>query len=278
MGDAAIPEACFGDQADAEVTEMEGMEESVDTNKFDNDDRKLFVGGLTWETTVEQLQEYFSKFGTVKDASIKVDGAGSSRGFGFVLFESAESVVNVLNEESHSLNNKKIEPKKAEARERVKKIFCGGFGPEVNEEELRAHFGQFGDIEKIEIPMKDQEKKLHKGFCFVSFVDSAACDAATAKGMQKQELGGKSCDVKKALPQANGWGPGGRGGPMRGRGMPMRGHGGPFYPGYPPFPNPYGYPVAYPPMGYPPYSGFPPRGGGKMARGARGGRGRGRPY
>ena len=60
------------------------------------------------------------------------------------------------------MNNKKIEPKKAAARERVKKIFCGGFGPEVNEEELQTHFSQFGEIEKIEIPMKDQEKKLHK--------------------------------------------------------------------------------------------------------------------
>jgi len=273
MGDAAIPEDYSGQHAE-EVTEMEGTEESVDTNKFENDDRKLFVGGLTWETTEDQLKAYFEKYGTVKDASIKVDGAGGSRGFGFVLFDCAESVSNVLAVESHSLNNKKIEPKKAEARERVKKIFCGGFGPEINEEELTSHFSQFGEIDKIEIPMKDQEKKLHKGFCFVTFTDAGSCDAATAKGMQKQELGGKSCDVKKAVPQVNGWAPG-RGGPMRGRGMPMRGRGGPFF-GFPPFPSPYGYPMGYPPMGYPPYGGFP-RGGGKMARGARG-RGRGRPY
>ena len=45
---------------------MEGTEESVDTNKFEDDDRKLFVGGLTWETTVEQLKAYFEKYGTVK--------------------------------------------------------------------------------------------------------------------------------------------------------------------------------------------------------------------
>lgn len=53
-----------------EVTEMEGTEESVDTNKFENDDRKLFVGGLTWETTVEQLKAYFEKYGTVKVSCI----------------------------------------------------------------------------------------------------------------------------------------------------------------------------------------------------------------
>ena len=65
----------FFSLAEAEMTEVEA-EESVDTNKFENDDRKLFVGGLTWETTVEQLKAYFEKYGTVKDASIKVDGAG----------------------------------------------------------------------------------------------------------------------------------------------------------------------------------------------------------
>jgi len=112
MGDAAIPEDYASQQTEAEMTEVEA-EESVDTNKFENDDRKLFVGGLTWETTVEQLKAYFEKYGTVKDASIKVDGAGSSRGFGFVLYESSDSVENVLAEESHSLNNKKIEPKKS---------------------------------------------------------------------------------------------------------------------------------------------------------------------
>ena len=46
--------------------EMEQAEESVDSNKFENDDRKLFVGGLTWETTVDQLKTYFEKYGTVK--------------------------------------------------------------------------------------------------------------------------------------------------------------------------------------------------------------------
>merc|ERR1711872_1051395 len=102
MGDAAIPEA-LANQGEEEMTEMEESEESVDTNKFENDDRKLFVGGLTWETTEDQLKAYFEKYGTVKDASIKVDGAGGSRGFGFVLFDCAESVSNVLAVESHSL-------------------------------------------------------------------------------------------------------------------------------------------------------------------------------
>ncbi|KAF2347081.1 RNA recognition motif domain [Trinorchestia longiramus] len=34
---------------------------------------KLFVGGLSWQTTSERLKEYFSSYGTVKDVLIMKD-------------------------------------------------------------------------------------------------------------------------------------------------------------------------------------------------------------
>ena len=65
-------------------------------SKNEADPRKMFIGGLSWETTVEELKEYFSQFGEVKDATIKTDMNGTSRGFGFVLFNEESSVDNVL--------------------------------------------------------------------------------------------------------------------------------------------------------------------------------------
>ena len=52
----------------------------------------------------------------------------------------------VLAEENHSLGNRKIQPKKATPKERVRKIFVGGVSPELAEEEIRKHFEQFGEI------------------------------------------------------------------------------------------------------------------------------------
>ncbi len=50
---------------------------------------KLFVGGLPFSTTDEELSEAFASFGTVASAKVITDReTGRSKGFGFVEFES----------------------------------------------------------------------------------------------------------------------------------------------------------------------------------------------
>jgi RNA recognition motif-containing protein len=47
--------------------------------------RKLFIGGLPYRTTNDELRDAFAKAGEVASASIVVDReTGRSRGFGFV--------------------------------------------------------------------------------------------------------------------------------------------------------------------------------------------------
>lgn len=53
---------------------------------------KLFVGGLSWDTTQESLREAFEAFGEVLEAKVITDReTGRSRGFGFVTFREASS-------------------------------------------------------------------------------------------------------------------------------------------------------------------------------------------
>ncbi len=61
--------------------------------------KKLFVGGLSWNTTEDDLRESFSKFGEIEDVKILFDrDTGKSRGFGFITFNEDESADNAISE------------------------------------------------------------------------------------------------------------------------------------------------------------------------------------
>jgi len=52
---------------------------------------KLFVGGLSWGTTNEGLNEAFSKYGEVQSAEVVYErDSNRSKGFGFVVFNTQE--------------------------------------------------------------------------------------------------------------------------------------------------------------------------------------------
>ena len=53
---------------------------------------KLYVGNLAFQTTKEQLQDYFGQYGQVEDAMVASDrDTGRSRGFGFITFSEKEA-------------------------------------------------------------------------------------------------------------------------------------------------------------------------------------------
>ena len=64
--------------------------------------RKLYVGGLSFSTTEDQIREEFAKFGVVESVTVIRDrDSDTSRGFGFVEMSSdaeAEEAIKGLNE------------------------------------------------------------------------------------------------------------------------------------------------------------------------------------
>ncbi|KAK3885307.1 hypothetical protein Pcinc_010472 [Petrolisthes cinctipes] len=185
-----------------------------------DDDRKLFVGGLSWETTEKELREHFSKYGDIESINVKTDpNTGRSRGFAFIVFSVAEAVDKVIEAGDHVINGKKVDPKKAKARHG--KIFVGGLKPELSDDDIKKFFGTFGNIIEVEMPF-DKQKNQRKGFCFITF-DQEAVVTDLLK-TPKQNINGHEVDVKKATPKPDSMMRGGMRGGMRGRGT-MRGRG-----------------------------------------------------
>jgi|SRR5687768_13239050 cold-inducible RNA-binding protein len=89
---------------------------------------KLFVGNLSFDTTENDLQDLFEKFGPVTEVNLVTDRmSGRSRGFAFVTMatdEGAQSAISGL--ANQSLHGREI--KVNEARPREERSGGGGGG------------------------------------------------------------------------------------------------------------------------------------------------------
>nr|AAC47508.1 testis-specific-RRM-protein [Drosophila melanogaster] len=164
--------------------------------------RKIFIGGLSTQTTVETLRGFFSQFGIVADAVVLRDPVSNhSRGFGFVTYVDPKSVEIVQRARPHTIDNKIVETKHALPRQdfkrgggvgsvvgsfgceagfmNSKRIFLGGLKEYHDENIVREYFSQFGPVASVKLLM-DRETGRQRAFGFLEFVDPSSAEKALA--------------------------------------------------------------------------------------------------
>uniref|UniRef100_A0A8C4DPG0 RNA-binding protein Musashi homolog 2 n=1 Tax=Dicentrarchus labrax TaxID=13489 RepID=A0A8C4DPG0_DICLA len=178
--------------------------------------RKMFIGGLSWQTSPDSLRDYFSKFGEIRECMVMRDPTTKrSRGFGFITFADAASVDKVLAQPHHELDSKMVCSQcHSDMVTRTKKIFVGGLSANTVIEDVKQYFEQFGKVEDAML-MFDKTTNRHRGFGFVTFeiedVVEKVCE------IHFHEINNKMVECKKAQPKEIMFPPGGRG---RARGLP----------------------------------------------------------
>ncbi|PAV69438.1 hypothetical protein WR25_09042 isoform D [Diploscapter pachys] len=168
--------------------------------------RKIFVGGLTSNTTDEMMREFYGKFGELTDVIVMRDPTTKrSRGFGFITFTSKACVDAAMAARPHTIDGKQVDPKRAvpkddknrnESNVSTKRLYVSGIREEHTEQMLTDYFKKFGNVVKSEIIL-DKATSKPRGFGFVSFDDYDPVDQCVLQ--RSHMISGYRCDVKKGL-------------------------------------------------------------------------------
>jgi RNA recognition motif-containing protein len=126
---------------------------------------KLFVGGISQETTEADLRSHFSKFGIITKASIIYDKRTSrprspdaSKGFGFIESDNKKVIQRIFEVKVHYLKGRYVDINKALDKNSevpsdiidrgFKKLFVGGLSSETIDEDLFEYFSAFAPVFK----------------------------------------------------------------------------------------------------------------------------------
>lgn len=89
--------------------------------EVEKSNKKIFVGGIEGSVSTEELRDYFSGFGRVKEAVVLRNmDTNQSRGFGFVTFEDEDVAENLVRENNFVLKGKNMDVKRAEPKTHAK--------------------------------------------------------------------------------------------------------------------------------------------------------------
>ncbi|WCJ35577.1 RNA-binding (RRM/RBD/RNP motifs) family protein [Euphorbia peplus] len=196
---------------------------------MDIDTAKLFVGGISRETSEDALRTHFSKYGAVLGSLVaKEKFTRNPRGFGFVWFSDPSFADKALGD-SHVILGRTVEVKKAIPRGepvqiqqqnsnqqnnsgfsessdtgngniyfKTKKIFVGGLSSTLTEEQFKNYFVRFGKILDV-VVMQDSSTNRPRGFGFVTFDSEESVDKVMLNSFH--DLNGRLVEVKRAVPK-----------------------------------------------------------------------------
>lgn len=133
----------------------------VEKAESDPTHRKIFIHGLAWDATEDQLLQVFEPFGEVEELKLITDKVtGRAKGYAFLLFKTRAAAKSALNNPQKKIGNRTVScqlavlgpaagsaPAGQAAEVSKRKLFVANVGPNANVERLRAFFGKFGEIE-----------------------------------------------------------------------------------------------------------------------------------
>lgn len=199
----------------------------------------VFIKNLDKNIDNKAMYDTFSAFGNILSCKVAQDESGSSKGYGFVHFETEEAANKSIDKVNGMLlNGKKVranshndfkklidesllnfnhlkkkqvyvgkfisrKEREKELGEKAKlftNVYVKNFGEDMTDEKLKDMFEKYGTITSHKVMSKDDGKS--RGFGFVAFEDPSAADRAVADLNGKEITEGKIMYVGRAQKKA----------------------------------------------------------------------------
>jgi len=178
----------------------------------------VFIKNLDKSIDNKAMYDTFSAFGNILSCKVATystnsygrgtgDEPGSSKGYGFVHFETEESARNAIQKVNGMLlNGKKVyvgkfipraerEKELGEKAKRFTNVYVKNFGDDLDDDKMLELFSQYGKIASHRVMVNEEGKS--KGFGFVSFEEPEAAEKAV-DDMNGKEINGKQMYVGRA--------------------------------------------------------------------------------
>ena len=148
----------------------------------------VFIKNLDAAIDNKALHDTFAAFGNILSCKVAQDEYGSSKGYGFVHYESAESATNAIKHVNGMLlNDKKVyvgyhvarkdrESKFEEMKANFTNVYVKNIEAEVTDDEFRDLFEKYGEVSSSTIARDEAGKS--KGFGFVNYIRHEAASQA----------------------------------------------------------------------------------------------------
>ena len=137
----------------------------------------LFVGGLAFNITEREIQDYFEQFAPViKLVLLRDRNTNISKGYAFVTIDGKDAADQILNQKNYILNrrvevqqaSKKNEKHFVDEKRKRKRLFVSHVPPNISNAEFEAFFSQFGEIHNCYI-IQNYDGHTNKPYGFVEF-------------------------------------------------------------------------------------------------------------
>lgn len=174
-----------------------------------NMNKKLFIGGLPFNTTEHELLEFFGKYGKIIKVEIpKQRKSEKPRGFGFIYFEKSSSALRAM-ENRNVLRGKKMTLRIAmcskKARNHTKelqnlKTFAKGFPLYATEADIEIFFSRFGVVNRVLMGNSSRREEF-KGFAYIIMEEKQGYQNvfnSCRKGTCSLDFNGRTIEIQQA--------------------------------------------------------------------------------